>query len=183
MKKCIANCWLRADRPLGQNLPPLIVFACYALKNPQCNATAGSPRNILHRKSPTSTLRIYKKNAPLGVFYFLAVQGIFYLWLMKDLRPTIRTKGLKTGKNRDFLQKTVFFRQFYTTYNRTRPQIFGIFTLPCTKIPYKNNREFNSPEQGFHSSASGNNSNHSAHLSSKISLIQPHKLARFYVIW
>ena len=29
--------------------------------------------------------------------------------------PNTRTKGLKTGKNREFLQKTAFFRQFYTT--------------------------------------------------------------------
>ena len=29
--------------------------------------------------------------------------------------PNTRTKGLKTGKNREFLQKTVFFWQFYTT--------------------------------------------------------------------
>lgn len=27
----------------------------------------------------------------------------------------IRTKGLKTGKNREFLQKTVFLGNFYTT--------------------------------------------------------------------
>ena len=55
--------------------------------------------------------------------------------------PNTRTKGLKTGKNREFLQKTVFLGNFYTTYDRTRPQIFGIFTLPRIKIPHKNNRE------------------------------------------
>ena len=63
--------------------------------------------------------------------------------------PNTRTKGLKTGKNREFLQKTVFFRQFYTTYDRTRPQIFGIFTLFHTKIPCKNNREFFRTYQGI----------------------------------
>ena len=69
--------------------------------------------------------------------------------------PNARTKGLKTGKNREFLQKTVFFRQFYTTYDRTRPQIFGIFALFRTKIPYKNNREFFGLYQGIISEKQG----------------------------
>ena len=55
--------------------------------------------------------------------------------------PKAQTKRAKTGKSREFLQKTVFLGNFYTTQTRTRPQIFGIFTLPRTKIPYKNNRE------------------------------------------
>ena len=55
--------------------------------------------------------------------------------------PKTQTKRSKTGKNREFLQKTVFLGNFYTTYDRTRPQIFGIFTLPRIKIPHKNNRE------------------------------------------
>ena len=63
--------------------------------------------------------------------------------------PDIRTERSKTGKNRDFLQKTVFFWQFYTTQTRTRPQIFGVFTLFRTKIPYKNNREFFGTQQGI----------------------------------
>ena len=29
--------------------------------------------------------------------------------------PNTRTKGLKTGKNREFLQKMAFFGNFYTT--------------------------------------------------------------------
>ena len=62
--------------------------------------------------------------------------------------PNTRTKRAKTGKNREFLQKTVFFRQFYTTHDRTHPQIFWTFTLPCTKIPYKNNRDFFGLYQG-----------------------------------
>ena len=69
--------------------------------------------------------------------------------------PNARTKGLKTGKNREFLQKAVFFRQSRTTYDRTRPQIFGIFTLPRTKIPYKNNREFFVTYQGIISEYQG----------------------------
>ena len=40
--------------------------------------------------------------------------------------PNTRTKGLKTGKNREFLQKMVFLGNFYTTHDRTRPQIFGV---------------------------------------------------------
>ena len=63
--------------------------------------------------------------------------------------PNTRTKGLKTGKNREFLQKTVFLGNFYTTQTRTRPHIFGIFTLSRTKIPYKNNREFFGTYQGI----------------------------------
>ena len=56
--------------------------------------------------------------------------------------PKTQTKRAKTGKNREFLQKTVLLAIFYTTQTRTRPQIFGIFTLPRIKIPHKNNREF-----------------------------------------
>ena len=37
--------------------------------------------------------------------------------------PDIRTKRSKTGKNREFLQKTVLLAIFYTTQTRTRPQI------------------------------------------------------------
>ena len=48
--------------------------------------------------------------------------------------PDIRPKRSKTGKNREFLQKTVFLGNFYTTYDRTRPQIFGVF-YPA---PHKN---------------------------------------------
>ena len=56
---------------------------------------------------------------------------------MKDLRPTIRTKGLKTGKNREFLQKTVFLAIF------TQPTIeharrFSVFLPYSTqKFPTK----------------------------------------------
>ena len=49
--------------------------------------------------------------------------------------PDIRPKRSKTGKNREFLQKMAFFGIFYTPQTRTRPQIFGIFTLPRIKIP------------------------------------------------
>ena len=63
--------------------------------------------------------------------------------------PKTQTKRSKTGKNREFLQKTVLLAIFYTTYDRTRPQIFWTFTLPCTKIPYKNNREFFGLYQGI----------------------------------
>ena len=82
----------------------------------------------------------------------MAVQGIFYLWLMKDLCPRHNQNSQnhkKTGKNREILQKTVFLGNFYTTQTRTRPQNFGIFTLPHTKIPYKNNREVFGTYQGI----------------------------------
>ena len=61
--------------------------------------------------------------------------------------PKTQTKRAKTGKNREFLQKMVFLGNFYTIYDRTHPQNFGIFTLLCAKIPYKNNREFFWPYQ------------------------------------
>ena len=48
--------------------------------------------------------------------------------------PNTRTKGLKTG---NFCKKRYFLGNFYTTYDRTRPQIFGIFTLPAQKSPTK----------------------------------------------
>ena len=51
--------------------------------------------------------------------------------------PDIRTERSKTGKNREFLQKIAFLGNFYTTQTRTRPQIFGIFTLLCTPPPLK----------------------------------------------
>ena len=67
----------------------------------------------------------------------------------EKLAPDIRPKRSKTGKNREFLQKMAFWGNFYTTHDRTHPQIFGIFTLPRTKIPYKNNREFFGLYQGI----------------------------------
>lgn len=87
----------------------------------------------------------------VGFYLFLAVQETFCLWVMKDLRPSHNQNSQnrkKTGKNRDFLQKIAFFGNFYTTHNRTPPQIFGVFTLFRTKIPYKNNREFFVTYQG-----------------------------------
>ena len=56
--------------------------------------------------------------------------------------PDIRTERSKTGKNRDFLQKTVFFGNF-TQLRLERARRFSVFfTLFHTKIPYKNNRDF-----------------------------------------
>ena len=64
-KFCIAG-FDTTDRPRSI----LTAFACYALKNPHCNATVGWPRNISHRNFPTSTLCIYKKRPPLGACLF-----------------------------------------------------------------------------------------------------------------
>ena len=85
----------------------------------------------------------------VGFYLFLAAQETFYLWLMKDLRPTYDPNGQKQGKTGNFCKKRVFWGNFYTTYDRTRPQNFGIFTLPRTKIPYRNNREFFGLYQGI----------------------------------
>ncbi len=66
-KFCIAG-FDTTDRPRSI----LTAFACYALKNPHCNATVGWPRNISHRNFPTSTLCIYKNHAYTGVFFIVA---------------------------------------------------------------------------------------------------------------
>ena len=68
---------------------------------------------------------------------------------MKDLRPRHKRNGQKQGKTGNFCKKRYFLGNFYTTQTRTRPQIFGIFTLPRTKIPYRNNREFFGLYQGI----------------------------------
>ena len=95
-----------------------------------------------------STLSNTIKITPQGAFFILAAQVIFYLWLMKGLLPTYERNGQKQGKTGNFCKKRYFW-QFYTTQNRTLPQIFGVFILLCTKIPYKNNREFFGLYQGI----------------------------------
>lgn len=96
-----------------------------------------------------STLSITIKITPQGrVFYCGGARNLLPLAYERPA-PNTRTKGLKTGKNREFLQKTVFLGNFYTTHDRTHPQNFGIFTLFHTKIPYKNNREFFVTYQGI----------------------------------
>ena len=69
--------------------------------------------------------------------------------------PDIRKERLKTGKNREFLQKMAFFGNFYTTQTRTRPQIFGIFTLPAPKFPTKITGNFFGLYQGIISEYQG----------------------------
>ena len=49
------------------------------------------------------------KKCPARAFLlFLAVQGIFYLWLMKDLRPRHKRNGQKQGKAGNFCKKRSF---------------------------------------------------------------------------
>ena len=106
---------------------------------------------MLLKTKPRDRIHIIKhdKNHATGrVFYFGGARNLLPLAYERPA-PDIRTERSKTGKNRDFLQKTVFFWQFYTTQTRTRPQIFGVFTLFRTKIPYKNNREFFGTQQGI----------------------------------
>ena len=69
--------------------------------------------------------------------------------------PNTRTKGLKTGKNREFLQKMAFGGNFYTTQTRTRPQISKHLHHTRFKIPCKNNREFFGLYQGIISEYQG----------------------------
>ena len=63
--------------------------------------------------------------------------------------PDIRTERSKTGKNREFLQKAVFFRQSRTTYDRIHAQISKHLRHTRFKIPCKNNREFFGLYQGI----------------------------------
>ena len=77
------------------------------------------------------------KMPPRGILLFLAVQETFYLWLMKDLRPSHNQNGQKQGKTGNFCKKWHFGAIFYTTYDRTRPQICGVFTLSAPKFPTK----------------------------------------------
>lgn len=60
----------------------------------------------------------------------------------EKLAPDIRPKRSKTGKNRKILQKMAFLGIFYTTHNRTLPQISKHLRPTHHKIPYKNNRDF-----------------------------------------
>lgn len=48
----------------------------------------------------------------VGFYLFLAGQVIFYLWLMKDLRPIYDRNGQKQGKTGNFCKKTVFLGNF-----------------------------------------------------------------------
>lgn len=95
----------------------------------------------LLKTKPWDRIHIIKhdKNHATGrVFYF---GGARNLLPFAYERPAPDNTNERV-KNRDFLQKTVFLGKFYTTYDRTHPQIFWVFALLRTKIPYKNNREF-----------------------------------------
>ena len=96
-----------------------------------------------------STLSITIKITPQGrVFYCGGARNLLPLAYERPA-SNIRPKRSKTGKNREFLQKIAFLVNFYTTHDRTRPQIFEAFALPRIKIPYKNNREFFGLYQGI----------------------------------
>ena len=66
MNGCTENYWPRATRSRDSPLPTFTASACYALKNPQCNATAGSPRNILHRNF--QILKLYTCKPQLSIY-------------------------------------------------------------------------------------------------------------------
>ena len=111
MKNCIANCWLRADQSMGSPRATLTAYACYVLKNPQCNATAGSPRNILHRIFPTSTLCICKKTPRWGAFIFWRCKKPFTFGLWKTCVQHTNER-VKNGKKQGISAKNGIFRQF-----------------------------------------------------------------------
>ena len=78
----------------------------------------------------------------VGFYLFLAAQGIFYLWLMKDLRQKHKRNGQKQGKTGNFCKKQTFRPKNYTTCTRIHPRFSKRLRPTLPKIPYKNNREF-----------------------------------------
>ena len=94
MNGCTENYWPRATRSRDSPLPTFTASACYAQKNPHCNATAGWLRNILHRNFPKLTLCICKKR-PVGRVLFsggvVRKNGILY-----DISANIQGKIVKS---------------------------------------------------------------------------------------
>ena len=87
---------------------------------------------------------------PAGrVFYFGGARNLLPLAYERP-SPNIRTKGSKTGKNREFLQKTVFFGNF-TQLRLEHARRISVF-LPC-------------PAQKFPTKTTGNFSEHNRELS------------------
>ena len=102
------------------------------------------------KTKPWDRIHIIKhdKNHATGrVFYFGGASNLLPLAYERPV-PNTRTKGLKTGKNREFLQKTVLLGNFYTTYDRTHPQIFGF----CPALHKKSLQK----QQGIFWTISGN---------------------------
>lgn len=62
----------------------------------------------------------------VGFYLFLAVQEIFYIWLMKDLRPTHEQNGQKQGKTGNFCKKWHFLAIF-TQPILEHARIFSVF--------------------------------------------------------
>ena len=70
----------------------------------------------------------------------MAVQETFYLWLMKDLRPTHNQNSQnhkKTEKNREFLQKMAFFGIFTQPILEYARRFSGFLPCPTQKFPTK----------------------------------------------
>ena len=98
---------------------------------------------------------IHKIKRPAGACLFYGGARNLLPLAYERPAPNIRTKWLKTGKNREFLQKTVFLGNFYTTQTRTHLQISKHLRHTRFKIPCKNNREFFGLYQGIISEYQG----------------------------
>ena len=91
------------------------------------------------------------KNKPhkdfVGFYLFLAAQGIFYLWLMKDLRPTYDQNAQKQGKPGNFCKKW-HFGAFFTQPRLERTRRFSVFLpYPAQKFPTKITGNFSEPNR------------------------------------
>ena len=72
-----------------------------------------------------------------GGYLFLAVQETFYLWLMKNLRPTHEQNGQKQGKTGNFCKKW-HFSAIFTQPRLERARRFSVFLPYSTqKFPTK----------------------------------------------
>ena len=86
------------------------------------------------------------KNAPAGgILLFLAVQETFYLWLMKNLRPTYDPNGQKQGKTGNSCKKRYFWQFFTQPRLEHTCGFLRTCALPATKFPIKITGNFFGP--------------------------------------
>ena len=98
---------------------------------PFCGGSNPCPRVRIH------IIKHNKKSRPLGVFYFLAVQEIFYLWLMKNLHPRHKRNGQKQGKTGNFCKKRYFWANFTQPTIEHARRFSGFLPCPAQKFPTK----------------------------------------------
>ena len=76
------------------------------------------------------------------MFFIVAVQEIFYLWLMKDLRPTHDQNGQKQGKTGNFCKKRYFLGNFTQPSIEHTRRISVFLPHSAQKIPTKTTGNF-----------------------------------------